>query len=165
MNWFSECLVVFDKVENYVLSPNIEKPSNDDPIWPKTCDCGYEFKDSDTHMLYSDIMYQRKDTGEIYSLKDAPPGAMWNSWWVDNTNPDGLYLTVKLPTGYEWDIDSRASNCTKRDDDIHRCWVRHGIAPEITVDKNGLTCGAGAGSIMVPGYHGFLKNGYLTDSI
>lgn len=45
----------------------------------------------------------------------------------------------------------------------HKCWVRHGTPPRVTVDKDGLTCGAGAGSIAVPGYHGHLQNGYLTD--
>lgn len=45
----------------------------------------------------------------------------------------------------------------------HKCWIRHGEPPDVNVDKAGVTCGAGAGSIMVPGYHGFLRNGYLTD--
>jgi hypothetical protein len=39
--------------------------------------------------------------------------------------------------------------------------VRHGEAPNITVDKNGVTCGAGAGSIQCGSYHGFLRNGEL----
>jgi len=45
----------------------------------------------------------------------------------------------------------------------HKCWVRHGEAPNIHVDKNGVTCGAGAGSIGTPKYHGFLHNGHLTN--
>lgn len=159
-----ECPAFFDDEERVVLDHGIERPSNTDPIWPVTCDCGYEFKDDDNRMLLSYVMYKRQDTGELYRLRDAPPGAMWNSWWVDNDNPDGQYLTVKLPTGHEWDIDGQANNCTMKDDTVHRCWVRHGVAPDITVDKNGNTCLAGAGSIMVPGYHGHLKNGYLTDS-
>lgn len=47
----------------------------------------------------------------------------------------------------------------------HRCWVRHGDvrAGNVHVDKNGVTCNAGAGSIISPdGWHGFLHNGYLT---
>lgn len=44
----------------------------------------------------------------------------------------------------------------------HKCWVRHGEAPDIHVDKSGVTCGAGAGSIMAGSYHGFLHNGHLT---
>ena len=33
----------------------------------------------------------------------------------------------------------------------------------VHVDKSGDTCAAGAGSILIGGYHGFLHNGYLTD--
>lgn len=51
----------------------------------------------------------------------------------------------------------------------HKCWVRHGTPPQevVHVDKNGVTCGAGAGSIAIqpsgqnPGWHGFLHNGEL----
>lgn len=55
----------------------------------------------------------------------------------------------------------------------HRCWVRHGDPRTgvVHVDKNGLTCRAGAGSILfkgnpargVPDYHGFLHHGKLTN--
>ena len=75
---------------------------------------------------------------------------------------DGPHLVVILPNGQPWNIDSRASNCTLPYDYEHRCWVRHGEPPNITVDKNGLTCAAGAGSIMAGDYHGFLQNGALT---
>lgn len=45
----------------------------------------------------------------------------------------------------------------------HKCWVRHGTPPNeiVHVDKNGVTCGAGAGSIAIDGWHGFLHNGEL----
>ncbi len=78
---------------------------------------------------------------------------------------DGRSLVVILPGKRPWCIDSRANNCTKKDDKVHRCWVRHGNPEDGTlhVDKNGNTCSAGAGSIAVPGYHGFLHHGFLTD--
>lgn len=61
-----------------------------------------------------------------------------------------------------WHIDGMASNCTKKDDSVHRCWVRHGSWGEpVHVDKNGCTCAAGAGSISVPGFHAFLHNNVL----
>lgn len=92
-------------------------------------------------------------------------GAMWlatfypkNFEWENEREP---HLIVMTPGG-PWDIDSRASNCTMKGDKKHRCWIRHGEAPLITVDKNGLTCGAGAGSIQCGNYHGFLRNGELT---
>lgn len=75
---------------------------------------------------------------------------------------EGPQLTVVCPNGSEWTIDSRASNCTLRYDYEHRCWVRHGEPPMVTVDKNGLTCAAGGGSIQAGDYHGFLQNGILT---
>lgn len=45
----------------------------------------------------------------------------------------------------------------------HLCWVRHGTPPGdiVHVDKSGVTCGAGGGSIAIPNWHGFLHNGQL----
>jgi hypothetical protein len=50
-----------------------------------------------------------------------------------------------------------------KDDNIHRCWVRHGRPEDGTlhVDKAGNTCRAGAGSIDTGKWHGFLHNGEL----
>jgi hypothetical protein len=77
--------------------------------------------------------------------------------WENQTSPPLIVLTP----GGEWNIDSRAGNCKLPDDRLHRCWVRHGTPPNITVDTIGQTCGAGAGSIMAGRYHGFLRNGVL----
>jgi len=79
------------------------------------------------------------------------------------TGPDGRTLIVRCPDGHDWIIDSRASNCTKKDDNAHWCWVRHGKPEDGTlhVDKNGNTCAAGAGSIDTGKWHGFLHNGEL----
>jgi len=63
-------------------------------------------------------------------------------------------------------IDGPANNCTRKDDPgqkHHHCWVRHGVPPSITVDKNGPTCEAGAGSILTKNWHGFLRNGMLVE--
>ena len=91
---------------------------------------------------------------------------MYFATWFDflpkeQLGPDGKYLIVKLPNGSIWTVDGRASNCTMSEDTKHKCWVRHGVPPNITVDKNGLTCAAGAGSILAGGWHGFLRNGEL----
>lgn len=104
--------------------------------------------------------------------------------------PDGRSLHVRVPDGHgkttsdhDWAIDARANNCDspcavcttpyhshKNMDHSyvdsvpeHRCWVRHGEPPNVTVDKNGLTCNAGAGSIATPQWHGFLRNGQLVE--
>lgn len=77
-------------------------------------------------------------------------------------NCDGQHLHVVLPNGIRWDIDSRASNCTMKEDRLHRCWIRTGEPPNVTAGKNGFTCSAGAGSILMGDYHGFLRDGVLT---
>lgn len=134
---------------------------------PKQCGCGYVFPDDANRSGGSGHNWKRTDTGEEYpNISDAPPGAMWDAPWLHNIpeyhGPDGLSLIVKLPNGREWCIDSRANNCDMPTDTKHKCWVRHGEPPNLTVDKQGLTCGAGAGSIQCGDYHGFLQNGFLT---
>jgi hypothetical protein len=124
-------------------------------------------------------IWRRVDTGEIQKrIHDFGVGAMWRAdwYWTERTNDAGqkIYgwdwdnqmeppLVVHTPGG-DWIIDSRASNCTMPEEQTHRCWVRHGEPPNVHVDKNGHTCGAGAGSIMVGSYHGFLHHGELTDN-
>jgi hypothetical protein len=76
--------------------------------------------------------------------------------------PDGKFLIAVCPGGHHWHIDGKASNCTKPSDEVHKCWIRHGEPPNLTVDKNGDTCAAGAGSIQTPNWHGFLRNGVFT---
>lgn len=136
--------------------------------WPTICDwCGYEFKPSDEWQFFTEIVYRRADTGEEMGLRNAPDGAMWWAWWYkDNPRyqPNGA-LMVKCPGGSDWNIDGRATNCTMPKDDEHRCWIRHGDPPRITVDKNGLTCSAGGGSIIAGNYHGFLRDGVFTDNL
>lgn len=137
-----------------------------DPRWPVQCACGYRFLEEDYWQVATDRIYKGPD-GQEYSLHAPPVGALWYAEWLEDipswwSGPDGRVLMAKTPGG-EWCIDSRASNCTMPDDNEHRCWVRHGVPPEIHVDKNGNTCAAGAGSIVAGNYHGFLHNGYFTD--
>ena len=95
------------------------------------------------------------------------PGDMWYSE-SDHTycgfqNCDKKHLRVRLPGGGVWDTDSRAANCDKPNDVIHRCWVKHtenGIE-NMTIDKNGDTCNAGGGSILQENWHGFIRKGML----
>lgn len=137
----------------------------DDPRWPAKCSaCGRPFEDGDVRQLFAKSLYGRGDTGEEMALQDAPPGAMWFAPWMESwcKGPDGRCLVVKTPGG-DWMVDSRASNCTMPDDDKHKCWVRHGEAPKVTVDKNGNTCGAGGGSIICGAWHGFLRDGGLVE--
>lgn len=143
-----------------------------DARWPASCACGYAFKDEDQWQLFIDHVFVREDgqPGE-YSLRDRVPGMMWDAPWMGEwaRGRDGRCLVVVLPNGYDWMIDGRGSNCTLKDDAAHRCWIRHGTPPALTVDKNAstpdasaaTTCAAGAGSIQAGNWHGFLRNGEL----
>lgn len=148
-----------------LLNPFEQSISRQDERWPAECACGRAFTEADEWQVWQDLLYRRTDTGAIVTLRDKVPGMMWDAWWhpKDYKGQDGRSLCVVLPNGHEWMIDGRASNCTKPQDREHRCWVRHGEPPVLTVDKNGNTCAAGAGSIGVPGWHGFLRNGVLEE--
>lgn len=152
------------------IATNNLKPvlAHDDPRWPKACQwCGYVFQEEDGWQRFAERLYRRTDTGEEILLRDAPVGAMWYSWWLDHMyKPQGEHNLSVMTDGGEWVIDSQSSNCTMPDDqrqEKHHCWIRHGEAPNITVDNLGVTCGAGGGSIQCNNYHGFLRNGFLVD--
>jgi hypothetical protein len=132
------------------------------------CACGYEFTSADHFQVFTAPIYCRVDTGEEMTTREAPPGALWNAWWLPERwqGDDGLSIICKLPAGHEWLIDHNASNCT-RPGEPHHCWVRHGTFGErLTVDKNGNTCNAGGGSVwedQPTGWHGFLRDGRLLE--
>lgn len=157
--------------------------------WPKQAECGYKFTDDDARQVFVEHIYKRFDTSELMTLREAPPGAMWEAWWMGERwqGPDGKSICVRCPGDCDWIIDSQARNCDSKcvkcarpynahehdkaicdgyEDSApeHRCWIRHGTPPMLTVDKNGNTCGAGAGSIQTSNWHGFLTNGVLSES-
>lgn len=128
------------------------------------CQRKYEGEELSTHASER-IVWNTKD-GE-----NNHPGDMFFAPWMhsvdghcmfwDNCNDPRGHLMVVMPDGGIWDTDSRGSNCTMPEDRNHRCWVKHGEAPNVTVDKLGLTCKAGAGSIKMISWHGFLRDGKL----
>lgn len=139
-----------------------------DSRWPTACDCGYQFEPSDRWQLFPKQLYQRVDQpeSEPITLDEAEPGALWRLPWMEDYKGfrglDGQSWMCRTPDG-DWMIDGPASNCTMKGDVDHKCWCRHGTAPDFHVDKNGHTCAAGAGSIQSGSYHGFLHRGYLTE--
>jgi hypothetical protein len=139
--------------------PDFTWPAAGDPRWPAACGCGYLFTPGDHRQDWWERLYQRPGGGQLMTLRDAPDGAMWDAWYYPWKGPDGRAMMVKCPGGSQWEIDGRASNCTLPGDNEHRCWIRHGEPPGLTVDKAGVTCSAGAGSIQAGNYHGFLRNG------
>lgn len=144
-----------------------ELPPKDDPRWPKVSDDGYVFQDEDEWQVFTDRLYRRVDSGELVTLRDAPEGAIYRADWYEDVpslcGPDGRAYVAVCPGGGVWHIDGRASNCTLPNDTVHRCWVRHGEAPDFTVDENGVTCSAGAGSIQTHNWHGFLRGGVFVE--
>jgi hypothetical protein len=142
------------------------EPPHDDSRWPTACACGYTFTADDAFQVFHDTIYRRVDgTNERILLRDNPPGAMYYSeWHMCHHEPRcEKHLFAICPDGRTWEIDGRCSNCGSPNDRTHRCWVRHGEPPMITVDKAGVTCNAGAGSIATGTYHGSLQNGRFTD--
>lgn len=139
-------------------------PPRSDPRWPAHCACGYHFTDKDEWQPRYLTVYRNQPGTWEGTLSEAPPGSVYDAtWYPDTYKVDGEYLVVVCPDGSKWEVSSRASNCDKKDDDLHKCWVRHGRAQDGTlhVDKNGLTCNAGAGSIQTLQWHGFCSNGRL----
>ena len=150
-----------DRIKCYLLVPVLDDPGTIDSDYIRT-----ECREWNPELRRT-LCYRHPETGEE---KEFPhqfgPGAMWfanwyrKNWcWHNETEP---HLIVATPGG-DWDIDSRCSNCGSPNDRLHRCWVRHGTPPDITVDKNGATCKAGAGSFAPKSgrWHGFLRDGYL----
>jgi hypothetical protein len=143
--------------EGYIESVPLEE--KDHPLWPKKCDCGYVFQEDDPWQMFSNSLYENKEMGLVCTLRDAPPGAMWNSWWMadrrQGKNPtgepgkfvgaDGKCLTVKTPDG-DWMVDGPANNGSG--------WTRSGEWPNVTATPSIF--------MRAPtGYHGFLTDGYL----
>lgn len=155
-----------------------QAPYKSDLRWPTKCDyCDYVFPpdvegNADWKRQYTDGKTFGILPGHIpLGVPEFGAGAMWRATWlVDEDgqhrcwyweNCTSAHLIVMTPGG-SWDTDSRASNCTMPNDKTHRCWVKHGAPPNLTIDKNGVTCQAGAGSILSGNYHGCLSNGELT---
>lgn len=143
--------------------------AKNDTRWPTSCACGYVFTEDDERQLRVDWIYRNTETRETFPLRDAPLGAMWYSRWHDRFFQPQLEhcISIKLPGGTEWCVDSQANNCTMKEDHgqrQHHCWIVRGTPPNLTVTKDGPTCAAGAGSIAAPGYHGFLRDGWLEDA-
>jgi hypothetical protein len=120
---------------------------HDDPRWPKKCaECDYVFQESDQWQIFTDTLYQRTDTGQIVTLADAPPGAMWDAWWMGDhyKGRDGLHLCVLLPDGTHWTVDGPSSGGGPG-------WSRTGQPPKVTASP----------SILTIKYHGYLIDGML----
>src|SRR5882724_2887198 len=58
------------------------KSHRDDPRWPIRCElCDYEFAEGDDRLVFFRRVY-RDESGCELILDEAPPGAMWDAWWL-----------------------------------------------------------------------------------
>ncbi len=157
------------EADYHPTSGQVEWP-RDDERWPEKCEeCGKEFGDSDLWLVDYERLYVNS-AGMMWTLRDAPVGACWEAPWLaenhDWRGHDGRCLVLRLPNGkghVDWSPDMRASNCGMPEEKTHKCWVRHGRPEDgnLHIDKEGHTCNAGAGSISLDKWHGFVRNGYL----
>jgi len=117
------------------------------PDWPKKCDwCPYEFADGDSWQLGGERLYKNSETGELFTLRKAPVGAMWDAYWMSRRGPDGICLVVQTPGG-DWMIDYPARG-------VGQPWHRTGVPPKVTAVP----------SIMIGSYHGWLRDGFLVEA-
>ena len=157
-------------VEVREVGDNSPLPSMDsfnEEDWPTVCDkCGIDAgREGLRRSLSTRDVYDKEsgkpEPGDLF-YRDMTAGK-GKGCLYHVSGCDGMHLYAVLPNGRHWDIDGRATNCTRPDDDVHRCWVRQGEPPNVTAGKDGGdTCSAGAGSIASGDYHGFLRNGSFT---
>lgn len=166
---------LLDVIPDHGESERADKVTNSSLDWPVKCDyCDYQFTDADEFQVYTSHLYEGIDPQGVKvttTLREAPVGAMWDAHWMSASwkGNDGKSIVVMIPGRHDWCIDAIASNCKKRDDRDHRCWIRHGTPPNLTVDKRAgvdgasaaTTCDAGAGSIQTSEWHGYLRDGEL----
>lgn len=142
-----------------------ESDNNHLPNIPAVCiSCGHHATEKDDVKSSRSITHVyntasgRPEPGDVYYRGDA--------WWWSNWPEGKLCEIIVLPNGVEWNIRSRANNCARKDDTTHRCWCITGSIEEGNLNsdaKNCDTCSAGAGSIQGGNFHGYLRNGYISE--
>ncbi len=118
----------------------------DDPRWPRVCEfCAHEFREGDEHLLFFRRLY-RDGQGGTFILEEAPPGAMWDAWWMGPgfRGRDGIHLAVMTPGG-PWYVDGRSPLFN-----LH--WSRIGRPPAVTIRPSNFIQGR---------YHGWITEGVL----
>ena len=124
---------------------------HDDPRWPTSCACGYQFEPEDQWQHQLTRLYWRSDHLAMRTtLQKAPVGSMYYADWYDWKGPDNHCLVVSTPGG-PWVVDGPSSNGNGTKGNP---WTRTGEVPRVTANP----------SIHFPGqYHGWLRNGVLEE--
>lgn len=122
-------------------------PDRNDPRWPKSCTCGYVFREDDDWLFYGERLW-RTEAGKQYELDEVPLGSAWHAFWMprgeENTlwsGPDGQCLVVRTPHG-DWWVDGPSAQTP-----TSRGWQRLGTLPKITVTPS-IVLGAHEWSIV-----------------
>jgi hypothetical protein len=137
-------------------TPDDDAPPRDDPRWPTRCDgCGQLLGPQTEWQVFGERLYRRADTGALTTLRDAPPGAIWEApWYADAgyVGPDGRCYVAKLPNGGDWIIDGPSTSGGG--------WTRTGEAPRFTVTPSVGRQDKHGGWL----YHGWLRDGVFVDA-
>jgi len=122
-----------------------------DERWPTECACGYRFTPDDHYQHNLVKLYQAEGppyTDQLFTMNEAPVGAMWDAYWYSSSGPDGLCIFVRTPAG-DWGIDLKSED--------GKGWTRTGTPPGLTVTP----------SILIKTknvtYHGWLRGGHLVE--
>jgi hypothetical protein len=160
-----------DLFTKYVTEERVTPEIRLDPRWPTHCSCGYTFVEDDIWQVFTERLYTNPKTGEVFPIREAPPGAIFFADWL---TPDRTPINV-TDTGYnghlsifyyrEWygKRDPLLIQCPGRN--IQWCpdspstngpgWQIVGEIPKITITP----------SILLPNYHGWVTDGFFTDDI
>lgn len=141
---------------------DVDEKWRDDDRWPTRCaSCPYEFTDTDSWQVARDRIFRRPDTGEEWTERKLPPGAMLDGFWHPQKGPDGIALVVVLPPavedsrGHWWHVDGPSRSGGKAGPAWSRTGDPKASPPTVTVTP----------SILTGDYHGFLRDGVLTDDL
>jgi len=113
----------------------------DDIRWPQHCSqCGKAFGESAGTQLAHELLYKWSGTDILLTISEAPPGAMWDAWWLKKhyePGPDGIHLVVRLPGMLDWQVDRPPSDEERKDGkDGDRIWTRTGYVPYVSVSPS-----------------------------
>src|SRR5690606_32048967 len=121
-------------------------------------ECGLPMPEGARWQVHQERVFRRPDTGGTWTQRELPPGAMYESPWLRSfgVGPDGLALVVVVPGSpapVHWHVDGPSRST----DTKPNAWKRTGNPKHGDVTARP--------SILVPGYHGFLTDGVLTNPL
>lgn len=113
----------------------------DDIRWPQHCSqCGAPFGESAGTQLTHELLYRWAETDILLTISEAPPGAMWDAWWLQKhygPGPDGIHLVVRLPGYVDWQVDRPPNEEERKGGKTgDRIWTRTGYVPYVSVSPS-----------------------------